>query len=341
MNFLSTIEQRRHLHGRQDTEQALSELAQAIQRRTSLEHAVEESDESPNNGRMSPLNSEGTGQINKRPGSAEAATFELASILQKRDVHPDSFDATKNESDPTEPNTTSNLDKTTNTLSSMGGPECVATKNKDADLAKKRASFSLVGRSPGDPTGPSTASRNRMIDRWTSGSFDDTTLPESHSEVDAPIESLKADELLDLVEGGAKTALDRSGRNRIVERWTHKAEGSSTFEQNLNYDVDSCPSADRPLEQDIQMKTDSEILAADSHDSEDGRILRKRREQYMDRWARNDDVKEASSADLEEDSDVGYAYEEIMDKTRLRYINRWASKLEVEETTTSYPANDP
>ena len=335
MNFLSTIEQRRHLHGRQDTEQALSELAQAIQRRASLEHAVEESDESPKNGKLSPLNSEGTGEINNRPVSAEAATSELASILQKRAVRPVSFHAT-NELDPTEPSTPSNLDKTTNTLSSMGGPECVATKNKDVNLAKKRASFSQVGRSSGAPTGPSTSSRNRILDRWTSESFDDTSLPESHSEVDSPIESLKADEV-DLLEEDPKTALERSGRNRMVERWTLKGEDSSISEPNLNFDLDSCLSAvDQPLEQDTLVKTDSDILAADSHDSEDEKILRKRREQYMDRWARIDGVKEASSADLEEDSEVGYACDqEILGKTRLRYINRWASKLEVEEPTTS------
>jgi hypothetical protein len=224
------------------------------------------------------------------------------------------------------------MNQTTTTLSSMGGPECVATKYKDAGLVKKRASLSLVGRSSGAPTGPSTASRNRIVNRWTSGSSDDTNLSESHSEVDAPIESLKADELLlDLMEGDPKTALDRPERNRIVERWTTP----STFEQKSISDVDSCPGADQPLEQDVPVKSDSDILAADSHDLEDERILRKRREQYMDRWARNDDVKEASSADLEEDSDVGYAYEEILDKTRLRYINRWASKPEVDETTTS------
>jgi hypothetical protein len=311
MNFLSTIEQRKHLHGRQDTEQALSELAQSIQRRASPDDAVEESDKSPMNRRLSPLNSEGTGQIDKRPGSAEAATSGLASILEKTTARPISLHAT-NESEPTEPNTPSNLDKTTNILSSMGGPECVATKNRDADLAKKR-----------------------IINRWTSESSENTTLPDSHSEVDSPIESLKADEL-DLVEGDPKPALDRSGRNRMVERWTLKVEGSPTFEQNLKSDVDSCPGADLPLEQDIIVKTDSDILAADSHDSADEKILRKRREQYMDRWARNDDVKEASSADLEEDSDVGYAYdEEIIDKTRLRYMNRWASKVEEDEPTAS------
>ena len=56
-------------------------------------------------------------------------------------------------------------------------------------------------------------------------------------------------------------------------------------------------------------KTDSEILAADSHDYEDREIEDKRKQQYISRWASKNSVIEAASIDLEEESDVGASFD--------------------------------
>jgi hypothetical protein len=73
--------------------------------------------------------------------------------------------------------------------------------------------------------------------------------------------------------------------------------------------------------------TDSEILMADSHDIDDIKVQRKRRQSYMDRWASKTPVSEASTRDLDAESDIG-AINELLHKTktRQRYINRWANK---------------
>ena len=133
-----------------------------------------------------------------------------------------------------------------------------------------------------------------------SGSFDDDSLAStSKSSVSAPA---------------------RGRRSSIAERWTRKIEDddvSGTMRLNVE-------------------KADFEILAADSHDSEDRKVEEKRRQQYISRWTANDAVVEAKSIDLEEESDAGASFQ-FMNRTRQRYMNRWASKPNESEEE---PASD-
>jgi hypothetical protein len=120
------------------------------------------------------------------------------------------------------------------------------------------------------------------------------------------------------------TAPKKFRRLSIADRWTRKVEDDEAFEDVLNLVVGSSRESDNSsigIE-----KTDSQILASDSHDSEDKKFEDKKRQQYVNRWAnRNDDLSEAASRDLEEESDAGASCE-FMNKTRQKYINRWASK---------------
>jgi hypothetical protein len=122
----------------------------------------------------------------------------------------------------------------------------------------------------------------------------------------------------------AVTATKKFRRLSIADRWSRKVEDDEAFEDVLTLVVGSSRESDDSsigIEQ-----TDSEILASDSHDSEDKKFEDKKRQQYVNRWAnKNDDLSEAASRDLEEESDGGASCE-FMSKTRQKYMNRWASK---------------
>jgi hypothetical protein len=117
------------------------------------------------------------------------------------------------------------------------------------------------------------------------------------------------------------TATERR-KSSIVARWTQKIEDDEVSDEPF---LVGKAREDSDSNSETLKETDSDILAADSHDSEDKKMEEKRRQQYLDRWVHKDAIVEAASRNLEEESDVGVS-SEILNRTRQRYINRWASK---------------
>ncbi|KAL3939172.1 MAG: hypothetical protein SGBAC_006061 [Bacillariaceae sp.] len=74
----------------------------------------------------------------------------------------------------------------------------------------------------------------------------------------------------------------------------------------------------------------SATLSSFSSTSSDMRIQSRQRQQVINRWASKHDIVEASSKDLEEESDVGLDSTAIS-KTRQRYLDRWASTQREEQ----------
>lgn len=98
----------------------------------------------------------------------------------------------------------------------------------------------------------------------------------------------------------------------IAERWTRKVYNEEeSVDENLV----------------ANEKTNSQILASESQDSEDRKFEDKKRQEYMSRWASKKNLlaDKSESNDLENESDVGTLLD-YHSKTRQRYINRWASK---------------
>ncbi|KAG7338923.1 formin homology 2 domain containing protein [Nitzschia inconspicua] len=101
-------------------------------------------------------------------------------------------------------------------------------------------------------------------------------------------------------------------KSRIADRWTRKVDGDSCADTNNENDR-------------LAGNADSEILSSVSEESEDKKQRRKKRQSYMERWASRTPVSEASTLDLDAESDVG-AFEEMLHKQRQRYIDRWSRK---------------
>ena len=120
----------------------------------------------------------------------------------------------------------------------------------------------------------------------------------------------------------------RARKSSIAERWTRKIE------------EDEIPDKDEKKQDNEELpeieKSDSQILATDSHDSEDRKFEEKRRQSYISRWASHDTVVEAKSTDLEEESDAGASFA-FKYRARQRYINRWASKPDEKDEEESIP----
>jgi Formin Homology 2 Domain/Subunit CCDC53 of WASH complex len=144
-------------------------------------------------------------------------------------------------------------------------------------------------------------SKSRVAARWSSAS----KKQQSNSEDDLASNIYAVD-----------SGVRRSG---LTERWSRKYEKDSAW-KNID------PYADENISIPMEA-TDSEILTADSIDIDDIQVQRKRCQSYMDRWASKTPVSEASTRDLDQESDIG-AFQETMKKTktRQRYISRWASK---------------
>lgn len=115
-----------------------------------------------------------------------------------------------------------------------------------------------------------------------------------------------------------ETPLQSSGRKShkmsIAERWTrkHHKEDEKTIDENLVFQVG---------------ESASQILATDSHDSEDRKYEEKKRQECISRWANQNALLKSDKTDndLENESDVG-AVMDYRNKTRQQYLSRWASK---------------
>jgi hypothetical protein len=149
----------------------------------------------------------------------------------------------------------------------------------------------------------SKARQSRITNRWSSKAKAQEGTKESDEEDDTVSEMYVAET------GGRKT--------RIADRWSRKVD-NDTFSDTNNENND-------PVE-----RTDSEILTSLSQDTEDTTFRQRRRQSYMNRWASRTPVSEASSRDLDEESDIG-AFQEMVSKQRQRYVSRWASKPNKEE----------
>lgn len=116
-------------------------------------------------------------------------------------------------------------------------------------------------------------------------------------------------------------------RQSIAERWSRKVE-----EEEEAAELTFKPSYD---EDDLDLvQTDSQILASDSHDSDDRKFGERKRQEYVSRWARTPSslVSEARD-DLEKGSEVGDAVQKT--RARQKALNRWARQDKEEEVDES------
>jgi hypothetical protein len=104
----------------------------------------------------------------------------------------------------------------------------------------------------------------------------------------------------------------RRRKNHIADRWSRMVEGDSIVEEGSENN--------NPVG-----KIDSEIVSSRSEEIEDKKYRRKKRQSYMERWASRTPVSEASTLDLDGESDVG-AFEAMVNKQRQKAINRWSRK---------------
>jgi hypothetical protein len=155
------------------------------------------------------------------------------------------------------------------------------------------------------------------------------------SSLEYSVDSSESKESVTAPQKSRPTATERR-KSSIVARWTRKIEDDEVSDEPF---LVGKAREDGDSNSDTLEKTDSDILAADSHDSEDKKMEEKRRQQYLDRWARKDTIVEAASCDLEEESDVGVS-SEILNRTRQLYINRWASKPDTEDEESSVHESD-
>ena len=81
---------------------------------------------------------------------------------------------------------------------------------------------------------------------------------------------------------------------------------------------------DKPEDQELQ-KTDSDILNADSVDSEEARMQQRTRQQYLNRWTRNNNVDKTPVESLDEDSFASDT-KKRKNKESARLRNRWSSQ---------------
>ena len=110
-----------------------------------------------------------------------------------------------------------------------------------------------------------------------------------------------------------------TNRRSIAEKWSRKVANDEMI-------PDVTESSEEGDDSSVtDHKTDSEILAAASHDSYDRRLLEQRRQQYISRWKSDKNVVETKGRDLEEESDAGASFQ-FRNRNAQQYMNRWASK---------------
>ena len=164
--------------------------------------------------------------------------------------------------------------------------------NAHQGLADLRAKLANSPSNKGSGTG---CRRSSIADRWSSKARKETP---------------SVDDEDDVVNVSNKTDRRKSG---VAERWAKKSP-DSPIQSSQNSDIDNV---------DPYEKTDSEILASSSHDTEDFAYQQKRRRSYMDRWTAKTPSSVATDRDLDEESDIG-AFEEMASRTKQRYASRWA-----------------
>mmetsp|Transcript_31368 Transcript_31368/g.75591 ORF Transcript_31368/g.75591 Transcript_31368/m.75591 type:complete len:2165 (-) Transcript_31368:45-6539(-) len=96
-------------------------------------------------------------------------------------------------------------------------------------------------------------------------------------------------------------------RSSVANRWTQKID-----------------------EDQVSDSGGSATLSSFSATSSEMRMQSRQRQQVINRWSSKHDIVEASSKDLEEESDIGFNNTAIS-KTRQRYLDRWASKQREEQ----------
>lgn len=140
--------------------------------------------------------------------------------------------------------------------------------------------------------------KSRGASRWTRKEPPIITKDKTDSEI---LSSLSHDTVDDA------TLRPKGRKSQVVDRWNSK---------NKN-----CGHSDTVNNE----RTDSEILTASSHDTNDVVNSRRRRQSYVNRWTSKSSVPEASTKDLDEESDIG-AFQEIINKRKQNAINRWSSR---------------
>lgn len=157
--------------------------------------------------------------------------------------------------------------------------------------------------SPSNKASGSGCRRSSIADRWSSTARKETVVGDDEDDNDLVSEMIASNQ----------TGRQKSG---VTERWGRKSTGTHVqiSRTSDNSDIEN---------EDPYEKTDSEILASSSIDTEDAAYQQRRRQSYMNRWAAGTPASEASPPDLDDESDVG-AFEETVNRNKQRYASRWA-----------------
>ena len=322
MDILRAIERRKQIGDQQDAQKALSELAQAIETSDSSLHSDEDLNDSStvfnedvDTSRSS--DAELAKTLKKRTvpspsqlkrgsvggnNSSFSTTAELASILQRR-VEMTGENSGKSIPGPSASGQSIDNEKSINPTSkraSLGGtaedvsrPHLTSTSPQLAAVMKRRSATT-------SELGSILQMRARVADIDFDTATDTPNVQESSSAKPSYYYSKER-----LSQGGGDRVAQM--KQRYTERWASKGHAE-----------------DKPEDQEI-VKTDSEILNADSIDSDDAKANQRKREQYMNRWTRKDDAGKKPDESLDEDSHASHAKDHAA-KTRQRYMKRWSSQ---------------
>mmetsp|Transcript_58418 Transcript_58418/g.67370 ORF Transcript_58418/g.67370 Transcript_58418/m.67370 type:complete len:453 (-) Transcript_58418:61-1419(-) len=165
----------------------------------------------------------------------------------------------------------------------------------------------------GDVNGASGRRKSQVAARWTSKDPPITT-EQTDSEI---LSSLSRD-----TDDSRIVRQRRGKKSRVVNRWSSKKIEKEVISNTKENNSSNCN--DDSIINKIE-KTDSEILTSFSQDTQEVKISQRRRQSYMNRWTSKSPVSEASTKDLDEESDIG-AFQETIKKRRQKVVNRWSSR---------------
>jgi hypothetical protein len=164
-------------------------------------------------------------------------------------------------------------------------------RSVSTNLVPQQALSDLSATLSQDSTDEPDRRKSRIVQRWSSR----RDVPKSDASGSLPPRAAPR------IEKSPKDTDDSSIRKRrsVANRWSSKPSQPDT------------PS--------------SEVLSSVSESTEDVEIQQKRRQSAVNRWASKSPVSEATTKDLDEESDIG-AFQELLDKRKQKAFNRWASK---------------
>mmetsp|Transcript_18204 Transcript_18204/g.41782 ORF Transcript_18204/g.41782 Transcript_18204/m.41782 type:complete len:1297 (+) Transcript_18204:2-3892(+) len=162
----------------------------------------------------------------------------------------------------------------------------------DQALSDLRATLSEDARDDSE-AGADKRRKSRIVNRWSSSRRDPPTKPpRDPSGSMSRSRSTDMDDDTSSVASSANEPINRK-KSRVVSRWSS-----------------------RPQTETVVENAESEV---------DFEVEQKRRQSIVNRWASRSPISEATTKDLDEESDIG-AFQDMINQRRQKTINRWSSR---------------